>query len=42
MRVTLEPFLQAFVIAVLAALLAGLYPARRIIRRNTAEAIRFD
>jgi putative ABC transport system permease protein len=42
MRVTVEPFLQAFVIAVLAALLAGLYPARRIIRRNTAEAIRFD
>jgi ABC-type antimicrobial peptide transport system permease subunit len=27
---------------VLAALLAGLYPARRIIKRNTAEAIRFD
>jgi putative ABC transport system permease protein len=42
MQITPEPFLQALVIAVLAALLAGLYPARRIIRRNTAEAIRFD
>lgn len=42
MQVSPEPFLQAFVIAVVAALLAGLYPAVRIIRRNTAEAIRFD
>ncbi|MGD2158991.1 MAG: ABC transporter permease [Anaerolineales bacterium] len=42
MQVAPGPFLQAFVIAVLAALLAGLYPARRIIQRNTAEAIRFD
>ena len=40
--VTAEPFLQAFVIAVLAALLAGLYPARRIFERNATEAIRFD
>jgi putative ABC transport system permease protein len=42
MQVSIEPFLQALVIAVLAALLAGFYPARRIIKRNTAEAIRFD
>jgi putative ABC transport system permease protein len=42
MQVTLEPFIQAFVIALLAAILAGLYPALRITRRNTAEAIRFD
>ncbi len=42
MQVPADPFLQAFVIAVVAALLAGLYPARRIVRRNTAEAIRFD
>lgn len=42
MQVTLEPFIQAFVIALLAAILAGLYPAIRITRRNTAEAIRFD
>ncbi len=42
MHIPLEPFLQAFVIAVLAAVLAGLYPAYRIIQRNTAEAIRFD
>jgi putative ABC transport system permease protein len=42
MHVSLEPFIQAFVIALLAAILAGLYPAIRITRRNTAEAIRFD
>jgi putative ABC transport system permease protein len=42
MQVAVDPFVQAFAIAVLAALLAGLYPARRIIKRNTAEAIRFD
>jgi putative ABC transport system permease protein len=42
MQVAADPFIQAFFIAVLAALLAGLYPARRIVRRNTAEAIRFD
>lgn len=42
MQVSLDPFLQAFAIGLLAALLAGLYPAQRIIRRNTAEAIRFD
>ena len=42
MQVTLEPFIQAFVIALLAAILAGLYPAIRITRRNTAEVIRFD
>lgn len=42
MQVTPEPFIQAFVIALVAALLAGLYPALRIMRRNTSEAIRFD
>lgn len=42
MHIRPEPFIQAFVIAVLAAVLAGLYPAYRIIQRNTAEAIRFD
>lgn len=42
MQLTPEPFIQAFVIAVSAAVLAGLYPALRIIRRNTSEAIRFD
>ena len=42
MQVALEPFIQAFVIALLAAILAGLYPAIRITRRNTAKAIRFD
>jgi putative ABC transport system permease protein len=42
MQVVPGPFLQAFLIALVAALLAGLYPALRIMRRNTAEAIRFD
>jgi putative ABC transport system permease protein len=42
MQVTLEPFVQAFAIALVAAILAGLYPAIRITRRNTAKAIRFD
>ena len=42
MQVSVEPFVQAFAIALLAAVLAGLYPALRITRRNTAEAIRFD
>jgi len=42
MQLTPEPFVQAFAIAVSAAVLAGLYPALRIIRRNTSEAIRFD
>jgi putative ABC transport system permease protein len=37
-----EPFVQAFIVAVGASLLAGLYPARRILRQKTAEAIRFE
>jgi len=36
------PFIQALVIAVTAALLAGLYPAYRASRRSAADAIRFD
>jgi putative ABC transport system permease protein len=44
MQMQLEPgpFLQALAIALGAALLAGIYPAYRISRRNTAESIRFD
>jgi putative ABC transport system permease protein len=42
MFVTPDPFLQALVVAVVAALLAGLYPAIRIINRKAADAIRFD
>ena len=42
MQLTPEPFIQAFIIAVLAAVLAGIYPALRITKRNTSEAIRFD
>ncbi len=42
MQISLQPdeFLLAFVIAVLAALLAGLYPARRLTRLVTAAALR--
>jgi len=36
------PFLQALGIAVGASLLAGVIPARRILQRSTADAIRFE
>ncbi len=42
LQLTAEPFVQAFAIAVLAALLAGLLPARRMARRNISEGMRFD
>lgn len=38
----IEPFVQALIIAILAALLAGLYPAFRASRRSAADAMRFD
>lgn len=37
-----EPFVQALLIAILAALLAGLYPAFRASRRSAADAMRFE
>jgi putative ABC transport system permease protein len=37
-----EPFIQAMVIAIGAALLAGLYPAYRATQRSAADAMRFD
>lgn len=36
------PFLQAFVVAVAAALLAGIFPAYRMGRMITAEALRYE
>jgi putative ABC transport system permease protein len=42
MQVDPEPFFQAFLVAVGASLLAGLYPAKRILQRNTAEVIRYE
>jgi putative ABC transport system permease protein len=36
------PFIQALVVAVLAALLAGIYPAWRMSRKTEADAIRFE
>jgi putative ABC transport system permease protein len=42
MRVGPAPFIQALLIAILAALLAGLYPARRMSQTVTADAMRFE
>lgn len=42
MQVEAGPFLQALAIAVVASILAGLYPARRILQRKPADAIRFE
>jgi putative ABC transport system permease protein len=40
MQATLGPFLQAFLLAVCAALLAAVYPAWRLSRVQVAEALR--
>ncbi len=37
-----EPFIDALLVAIAAALLAGLYPAWRASRRSAADAMRFD
>ena len=42
MSVELTPFIQALLIAILAALLAGLYPAIRMSRIAEADAMRFE
>jgi putative ABC transport system permease protein len=42
MQIQPEPFLFALIVAVLAALLAGLYPAFRLGRLMAAEAIRYE
>ncbi|MEX2161353.1 MAG: FtsX-like permease family protein [Anaerolineales bacterium] len=42
MQLQAAPFIQAVLIAVGAALLAGLYPAYRASRRSAADAMRFD
>lgn len=42
MQINWEPFLQAMVIAVVAALLAGIYPARRMGAMITSEALRSE
>jgi putative ABC transport system permease protein len=42
MQLDFWPFLQAFMVAILASLLAGIYPAWRIVQGNTAETIRFE
>lgn len=36
------PFLEAFLLAVTASLLAGIIPARQLLKQNTSEAIRFE
>lgn len=42
MQIAPEPFVQALVVAVVAALLAGLYPAYRMTRMAAADAMRFE
>ena len=42
MSVGWQPFVQALVVAIIAALLAGIYPARRMGKLLTAEALRFE
>jgi putative ABC transport system permease protein len=42
MQILPEPFLQALLVAVAAALLAGIYPAIRMGRMLAAEAIRYE
>jgi putative ABC transport system permease protein len=42
MQIAPEPFLQALLVAVIAALLAGLYPAWRMGRMITSEALRSE
>ena len=37
-----EPFVLAFTVSIIAALLAGIYPAYRIGRLQSIEAMRFD
>lgn len=42
MQITPEPFIFALIVAVGAALMAGLYPARRMSQMQAADAIRFE
>ncbi len=42
MQVELAPFLTALAVAVAAALLAGIYPARKMSKMLTAEALRYE
>ena len=42
MHILPEPFIQALAVSLIAALLAGLYPAWRVSRRVAADALRFE
>jgi putative ABC transport system permease protein len=42
MQVVPAPFIQAFAVAVIAALLAGMYPAYQMGKKVTAEALRYE
>ena len=42
LEVIANPFVQAFLLAVLAAILAGIYPAWRMSRMEAAEAMRYE
>jgi putative ABC transport system permease protein len=42
MQVSIEPFLMAILVAISAALLAGIYPAYKVSQMATAEALRSE
>jgi putative ABC transport system permease protein len=42
MQLQAEPFIIAVLVAVCAAMLAGVYPARRMSRMMAADAIRYE
>jgi putative ABC transport system permease protein len=42
MSLTTSPFVEAFLVATIAALIAGIYPAYRIGRMVTSQAIRSE
>jgi putative ABC transport system permease protein len=42
MQLNPEPFVQAILLAVTASILAGILPARNILKQKPSEAIRFE
>lgn len=42
MQLEAGPFLEAFLLAITASLLAGIIPAQQVLKQNTSEAIRFE
>jgi ABC-type antimicrobial peptide transport system permease subunit len=42
MQVEIQPFIEALAVAIIAALLAGLYPALRMSKIQPSEALRSE